>query len=169
MNVVVLIGRLTRDPELRYTNSQMPVCSATLAVDRPVSRNSQDGGNDRQADFIRITLFGKQAETFSRYLTKGRQVAVEGRIQTGSYQNQKGDTVYTTDVILNRFEFIGSKSDSQAGGSGYSASNYGGNSSAGGFDGYGSQQNTGAPQQAAPVQSGIPEGFEAIDDDDIPF
>ena len=85
MNVVVLIGRLTRDPELRYTNSQMPVCSATLAVDRPVSRNSQDGGNDRQADFIRITLFGKQAETFSRYLTKGRQVAVEGRIQTGSY------------------------------------------------------------------------------------
>lgn len=103
----------------------MPVCSATLAVDRPVSRNSQDGGNDRQADFIRITLFGKQAETFSRYLTKGRQVAVEGRIQTGSYQNQKGDTVYTTDVIVNRFEFIGSKSDSQAGGSGYSASNYG--------------------------------------------
>ena len=121
MNVVVLIGRLTRDPELRYTNSQMPVCSATLAVDRPVSRNSQDGGNDRQADFIRITLFGKQAETFSRYLTKGRQVAVEGRIQTGSYQNQKGDTVYTTDVIVNRFEFIGSKSDSQAGGSGYAA------------------------------------------------
>ena len=110
--------------------------------------------------FIRITLFGKQAETFSRYLTKGRQVAVEGRIQTGSYQNQKGDTVYTTDVIVNRFEFIGSKSDSQAGGSGYSASNYGGNSSGG---------NTGAPQQAAPVQSGIPEGFEAIDDDDIPF
>ena len=78
--------------------------------------------------FLRITLFGKQAETFSRYLTKGRQVAVEGRIQTGSYQNQKGDTVYTTDVIVNRFEFIGSKSDSQAGGSGYSASNYGGNS-----------------------------------------
>ncbi len=71
-------------------------------------------------------------------------------------------------MIVNRFEFIGSKSDSQAGGSGYSASNYGGNSS-GGFDGYGSQQNTGAPQQAAPVQSGIPEGFEAIDDDDIPF
>ena len=56
MNVVALIGRLTKDPELRYTNSQMPVCLATLAVDRPVSRNSQDGGNDRQADFIRITL-----------------------------------------------------------------------------------------------------------------
>ncbi len=109
MNVVALIGRLTRDPELRYTNSQMPVCLATLAVDRPVSRNSQDGGNDGQTDFIRITLFGKQAETFSRYLTKGRQVAVEGRIQTGSYQNQKGDTVYTTDIIVGRFYFVGNK------------------------------------------------------------
>lgn len=168
MNVVVLIGRLTRDPELRYTNSQMPVCSATLAVDRPMSRGSQDGGNDRQADFIRITLFGKQAETFSRYLTKGRQVAVEGRIQTGSYQNQKGDTVYTTDVIVNRFEFIGSRNDSQTGGA-YGAGNYGGSMNAGGFGGYGSQQNTDVPQQAAPVQPGIPEGFEAIDDDDIPF
>ena len=168
MNVVVLIGRLTRDPELRQTNSQMPVCSATLAVDRPVSRNSQDGGNDRQADFIRITLFGEQAETFSRYLTKGRQVAVEGRIQTGSYQNQKGDTVYTTDVIVNRFEFIGNRNDSQTG-SGYGAGNYGGSTNAGGYGGYGSQQNAGSPQQAVPVQPGIPEGFEAIDDDDIPF
>ena len=74
-----------------------------------MSRNSQDGGNDRQADFIRITLFGKQAETFSRHLTKGRQVAVEGRIQTGSYQNQKGDTVYTTDIIVGRFYFVGNK------------------------------------------------------------
>ena len=146
----------------------MPVCSATLAVDRPMSRNSQGGGNERQADFIRITLFGKQAETFSRYLTKGRQVAVEGRIQTGSYQNQKGDTVYTTDVIVNRFEFIGNRNDSQNG-SGYGAGNYGGNMNAEGFSGYGNQQNTGASQQAAPVQPGIPEGFEAIDDDDIPF
>ena len=159
MNIVVLIGRLTKDPELRYTNSQMPVCQATLAVNRPISKNSQSERNDRQADFIRITLFGKQAETFSRYLTKGRQVAVEGRIQTGSYQNQKGDTVYTTDVIVNRFEFIGNRNDSQTG-SGYGAGNYGG---------YGSQQNAGSPQQAAPVQPGIPEGFEAIDDDDIPF
>ena len=165
MNVVVLIGRLARDPELRYTNSQMPVCSATLAVDRPVTRG-QDGGNERQADFIRITLFGKQAETFSRYLIKGRQVAVEGRIQTGSYQNQKGDTVYTTDVIVNRFEFIGNKNDSQGGGS-YNAGGFGGNS--GGFGGYGGQQQGGGSYQASPAPAGIPEGFEAIDDDDIPF
>ena len=149
MNIAVLIGRLTKDPELRYTNSQMPVCQATLAVDRPVSRNSQDGGNDRQADFIRITLFGKRAETFSRYLTKGRQVAVEGRIQTGSYQNQKGDTVYTTNVIVNRFDFIGNGGNSQPVGE--------------------NQKNTAMSQQEGQIQPEIPEGFEAIDDDDIPF
>ena len=149
MNIAVLIGRLTKDPELRYTNSQMPVCQATLAVNRPMSRNSQSEGNNRQADFIRITLFGKQAETFSRYLTKGRQVAVEGRIQTGSYQNQKGDTVCTTNVIVNRFDFIGNGGNSQPVG--------------------GNQKNTVMSQQEGQIQPEIPEGFEAIDDDDIPF
>ena len=157
MNVVVLIGRLTRDPEIRYTNSQMPVCSATLAVDRPV--RNQDGSNDRQADFIRITLFGKQAETFSRYLTKGRQVAVEGRIQTGSYQNQKGDTVYTTDVIVNRFDFIGSKND---GGGMNNGMNNGFN------NGFNRPQGISDEGNQAGAPSGIPDGFEAIDDD-IPF
>lgn len=160
MNVVVLVGRLARDPEIRYTNSQMAVCTATLAVDRPVRSGDN---NERQADFIRITLFGKQAETFSKFLTKGRQVAVEGSIRTGSYQNQKGDTVYTTEVAVNRFDFIGSRNDAQGGG---------GNSfnRPQGFDGMG-----GAPAQAQPAggsgsfMSGIPEGFEAIDDDDIPF
>lgn len=150
MNVVVLIGRLVRDPEIRYTNSQMPVCTATLAVDRPV--RGQDGSNDRQADFIRITIFGKQAETFSRFMTKGRQVAVEGRIQTGSYQNQKGDTVYTTDVVVNRFEFIGNRGEGTGAGGGFSRPQ--------GVQDMGTQ--SGAPS------FGIPEGFEAIDDD-IPF
>ena len=151
MNVVVLVGRTARDPDLRYTNSQMAVCRTALAVDRP-PRQGQDG-NDRQADFINITLFGKQAETFQKYLTKGRQVAVEGRIQTGSYQNQKGDTVYTTDVIVNRFDFIGSRNDGNQGG-GFTRPQ--------GMD----------PAYSAPAQSvpsDIPEGFEAIDDDDIPF
>jgi single-strand DNA-binding protein len=150
MNVVVLVGRLVRDPEIRYTNSQMAVCTATLAVDRPPSRSDRENGNDRQADFIRITLFGKQAETFSRFLTKGRQVAVEGSIRTGSYQNQKGDTVYTTDVNVNRFDFVGSKNDNQ--GSTFNRPQ--------GADGMGAE-----PYSA----SDIPDGFEAIDDDDIPF
>ena len=84
MNVVVLIGRLTRDPELRYIpETQNAVCTFTLAVDRPMSR-------EKQADFIRITVFGRQAENCAKFITKGRQVAVEGRIQTGSYQNKNG-------------------------------------------------------------------------------
>ena len=103
MNSVVLIGRLTRDPELSYTpNTQTAVAHFSIAVDRP-RRNGEDAG----ADFIRITVFGKQAETCDRYLNKGRQVAVLGRIQTGSYKNREGVTVYTTDVIADRVEFLG--------------------------------------------------------------
>ncbi len=150
MNLVVLIGRLVRDPEIRYTNSQTPVCTATLAVDR--FTRGQDGNNERQADFIRITIFGKQAETFSRFLTKGRQVAVEGRIQTGSYQNQKGDTVYTTDVVVNRFDFIGNRGDNQSANGGFNRPQ--------GVSDMGTQSGT--------PSFGVPEGFEAIDDD-IPF
>lgn len=154
MNVVVLVGRLARDPEIRYTNSGMAVVSATIAVDRNLSREDRDAGK-QSADFIRLSIFGKQGETFAKYLTKGRQVAVEGRIQTGSYQNKNGDTVYTTDVVVNRFDFIGSRDDGQQGGG-----NFGG------------QQNFSRPQAApaqTPAPSQVPEGFEAIDDDDIPF
>jgi len=88
LNNVVLIGRLTRDPELRYIpESQNAVATFTLAVDRPFSK-------EKQADFIRITVFGKQAENCERYLAKGRLAAVQGRIQTGSYKNKEGVTVY---------------------------------------------------------------------------
>lgn len=102
MNNVVLIGRLTRDPELRYTSSQMGVCHFTIAVDRPRSQTKE-----QSADFLRITVFGKQAENCERYLAKGRQVGVLGRIQTGSYKNKEGQTVFTTDIIANSVEFLG--------------------------------------------------------------
>lgn len=100
MNNVVLIGRLTKDPELDYggQNSDIAVCRFTLAVDRPTQ--------DKAADFIRIVVFRKQAETAHQYLAKGRQCAVEGRIQTGSYKDREGKTVYTTDVVANRVEFL---------------------------------------------------------------
>lgn len=102
MNSVILIGRLTRDPELRYTNgSQMAIAKFSLAVDRPVRQ-----GEERKADFPRITVFGKQAENCEKYLAKGRMVCVQGRIQTGSYQDKDGKTVYTTDVIADRVEFL---------------------------------------------------------------
>ncbi len=104
MNSVILIGRLTRDPELVYTpGNQTVVTHFSIAVDRPTAQ-----GKERQADFIRITTFGKQAENCDRYLHKGKQVAVNGRIQTGSYKNKDGQTVYTTDVIANNVEFLGS-------------------------------------------------------------
>ena len=109
MNSVVLIGRLTRDPELSYTpNTQSAITRFTIAVDRPRRQ-----GEDQGADFIRITVWGKQAETCDRYLSKGRQVAVLGRIQTGSYKNREGVTVYTTGVVADRVEFLGSGNGGQ--------------------------------------------------------
>lgn len=104
MNTVQLIGNLTRDPELRYTGgSQTPVCRFTLAVNRLVN-------GEKKADFPQVVVFGKQAENCEKYLAKGRKVAVEGRIQTGSYEKENGDKVYTTDVVANRVEFLSSKS-----------------------------------------------------------
>jgi single-strand DNA-binding protein len=140
LNNVVLIGRLTRDPELRYIpESQNAVATFTLAVDRPFSK-------EKQADFIRITVFGKQAENCERYLAKGRLTAVQGRIQTGSYKNKEGVTVYTTDVIADRVEFLewGDRAGSEYG------------------FGLDNNQNKIAPE--------IPDGIQALDDDDdIPF
>ena len=101
MNVVIITGRITKDLEVRYTPSQMAVTSFTLAVDRPVKK-----GEDKQADFIRCTVFGKQAEMLEKWARKGNRIAIEGRIQTGSYQNKNGEKVYTTDVIANRVEII---------------------------------------------------------------
>lgn len=141
MNSVILIGRLTRDPELRYTpNSNTAIAHFTLAVDRP----PQQGQQDRQADFIRITVFGRQAETCSRYLNKGRQIAVHGRIQTGSYRNKDGQTVYTTDVVADRVEFLGSgNGGNNAGNGGYGGNNYGNANNYGGNNNYGGGYNGG--------------------------
>ena len=102
MNQVVLIGRLTKDPEVRYTSgSQMAVCTFTVAVDRPVKP-----GADKVTDFPRVTVFGKSAENCERFLAKGRLVGVQGRLQTGSYEDRNGSKVYTTDVVADRVEFL---------------------------------------------------------------
>ena len=106
MNHVVLIGRLVRDPEIRYSQGEKPMAVAkyTLAVDR---RYKKEG--EQTADFIRCIAFGKNAEFAEKYMTQGRKFAVEGSIQTGSYQNKDGQTVYTTDVIVNGQDFCDSK------------------------------------------------------------
>lgn len=103
MNLVLISGRLTKDPEVRYTTgTQMAVAVFTLAIDRGKDKN----GDDRGADFIPIKVFGKQAENCERYLAKGCRVAVQGKIQTGSYEGKNGQKVFTTDVIAQRVEFI---------------------------------------------------------------
>ena len=99
MNNVTLIGRLTKDPEIRQGNTA--VANFTLAIDRPVRQ-----GEEKKTDFPKIVAFGKTAENCERFLVKGRLVGVQGRIQTGSYKDRDGRTVYTTDVIADRVEFL---------------------------------------------------------------
>ena len=110
MNKVILIGRLTRGPELRYTQSNTAVCTFTLAVDKKLSREKREeaeAAGRPTADFPRIIVWGKMGENASRYLFKGSQCAIEGRIQTGSYDDREtGKTVYTTDIIAENVEFL---------------------------------------------------------------
>lgn len=106
MNVFIGIGRLTKDPEVRTTNEGMTVSRYTLAIDRI--------GKDKGADFISCVAFGKVGEFAEKYLHKGTKIAIEGRIQTGSYTNKNGDKVYTTDVIVSSHEFCERKADGSA-------------------------------------------------------
>ena len=112
MNKVILMGRLTRDPEVRYSQSntgdgQMAIARYTLAVDRRFNRNG-----DQSADFIGCVAFGRSAEFAEKYLKQGTKIAITGRIQTGSYTNKDGNKVYTTDVVVEEQEFAESKAAS---------------------------------------------------------
>ena len=106
MNKVFLIGRLSRDPELRHTANGTAVCQINVAISRPVAQ-----GKEPETDFINVTVWNKPAENVARYLSKGRQVAVEGRIQTRSYDNNEGKKTYVTEVIASNVEFLGSVND----------------------------------------------------------
>ncbi len=147
MNIVVLIGRLTRDPELRYTTSGIPVATFSLAVDKGLSREKKmemESKGQPTADFINIVVYGKQAENCANYLGKGRLTAVQGRIQTRSYDANDGTRRYVTEVIANRVEFI--EWGNSSSGSGYGSSYGGGDMDFPDID-----------------------GFDPIDDDNIPF
>lgn len=148
MNNVVLIGRLTRDPEVRYTSeTQMAVARFSVAIDRPTR-----SGGEKQTDFPNVVVFGRQAENCERFLRKGRLVGVQGRIQTGKYTNKDGVTVYTTEVVANNVEFLdwgdrGERNDRPA-----------------------SDRPAAAARSSSPKEDmGIPDGFSAIEDEDIPF
>ena len=111
MNKVILMGRLTRDPEVRYSQGESAITIAkyTLAVDRRFRRE----GSDQTADFIGCVAFGKQAEFAEKYFHQGTKIAITGRIQTGSYTNKDGQRVYTTDVVVEEQEFAESKAASE--------------------------------------------------------
>jgi len=108
MNKVVLIGRLVRDPELRYTGNNLPVATFSIAV----NRNFSNQAGEREADFINIVVWRKQAENCKNYLTQGSQVAIEGRIQTRNYDDQNGQRRYITEVVADNVEFLGSRNSS---------------------------------------------------------
>lgn len=112
MNVVILMGRLTRDPEVRYSQGaeSMAIARYTLAVDR--GYKAKEG--ETSADFISCVAFGKRAEFAEKYFRQGTKIAITGRIQTGSYTNKEGRKVYTTDVLVNTQEFAGSRNEAQA-------------------------------------------------------
>ena len=114
MNKVILIGRLTRDPDVRYSQGTEPMAIAryTLAVDR---RGRRDQNSDQTADFISCVAFGRNGEFAEKYLKQGTKIAVTGRIQTGSYTNKDGNKVYTTDVVVEDHEFVESKGSSDSG------------------------------------------------------
>ena len=139
MNKAILMGRLTRDPEIRYTSGEkvMAVASYTLAVER---RYKKDG--EATADFLRCTAFGKAAEVAEKYFYKGIRIIVIGRLQTGSYTNQEGQKVYTTDVIVEQQEFAESRKNNEV------------------------------PSEANPGTEADPEGFMDIPegmDEELPF
>ena len=108
MNLTIFIGRLTADPEVRYSQDGMCVAKFTLAVDRRIKKDGQP-----TADFIRCTAFGKGGEFAEKYLKKGTKIALEGHWQTGSYKNQEGVMIYTNDCIVDRLEFAESKKSEQ--------------------------------------------------------
>lgn len=109
MNSVSLIGRLTRDPELRYTQTGKAIARVTLAVNSPF----KDSNGERQTDFINCTIWGKQAENTANFLRKGSQAGVTGRITTGSYENAEKQRIYTTEVNVDSVQFLDSKPKEQ--------------------------------------------------------
>ena len=111
MNKVVLIGRLTRDPEVRYSNGEKPIAVARYSL--AVQRKFKNSEGKYEADFINCVAMGKNGEFAEKYLKKGTQILVEGHIQTCSYTNNDGNKVYTTEVMVEAHEFVGSKSDNK--------------------------------------------------------
>lgn len=159
MNKVILMGRLTRDPEVRYSQgaSQTSVARFSVAVDRRFKREGEP-----DADFFNCTAFGKQAEFIERYLHKGTKIVLCGRVQNDNYTNKDGQMVYSVRIMVDEIEFAESKNASGGGGDNYN--NGGSYNNGGGYNGGGGYN--------APAASGAGEGFMNIPDgieEELPF
>jgi single-strand DNA-binding protein len=169
LNRVILIGRLTKDPELRYTPAGVAVTQFTLAVDRPFSGGE---GREREADFIPVVTWRQLAETCANYLRKGRLTAVEGRIQVRNYENNEGKRVYVTEVIADNVRFLESNREGggqrEEGGGGYSS---GGNSGGGGISSNSGGNTGNRSNQSRNDNDPFKDDGRPIDisEDDLPF
>lgn len=161
MNSVILMGRLTRDPEVRVAQSGMSVATFTVAVDRAMTKEKKEQAERNgqpTADFIRCMAFGNTADAIGRFFTKGRKILLEGHIQTGKYENQQGQTVFTTDVIVGRFDFVDSQQTQQTQPQGNYQQNYR----------QPAPQPAPQPQQTR-MDDDLIDGFSYYNEDDIPF
>ncbi|MFB5269474.1 single-stranded DNA-binding protein [Paenibacillus enshidis] len=159
LNRVILIGRLTKDPELRYTPSGVAVTQFTLAVDRPFTSQ----GGEREADFIPVVTWRQLAETCANYLRKGRLTAVEGRIQVRNYENNEGKRVYVTEVVADNVRFLESNREggnSSGGGAMREEPSYGGGGRGNGNGNYTRNNQDPFSDDGKPID---------ISDDDLPF
>jgi single-strand DNA-binding protein len=168
INNVVLVGRMTRDAELRYTPSNQAVATFTLAV----NRNFKNQNGEREADFINCVIWRQQAENLANWAKKGTLIGVTGRIQTRNYENQQGQRVYVTEIVADSFQILESRAtrEGQSGGSyngGFNNNNSSfGGSSNGGFSSQPSQQTPNFGRDESPFGNSNPMD---ISDDDLPF
>ena len=171
MNRVVLVGRLTKDPDLRYTPNGVPVATFTLAVNRTFS--NQQG--EREADFINCVVWRKQAENTANYLKKGSLAGVEGRIQTGSYEGQDGKRVYTTEVVADSVQFLEPRNASGGGGDrGQQAAPYGNAPQSNNYNNNSNQYGSNQPSNQQNYTRMDDDPFASsgpieVSDDDLPF
>ena len=157
MNKVIITGRITKDPELKYTQNGLPNLRFTIACDRV----QRDASGNRQADFVTCVAFSQQADFISRFIKKGYMMLIEGRIQTGQFQGQDGQVRYTTDVIVERVENLQPRDNSQAQPSQPSQQNP--------YQGY-NNPSQGQPQQNNFAANDAPQRFDVnVDDNDLPF
>lgn len=167
INNVVLVGRMTRDAELRYTPSNQAVATFTLAV----NRNFKNQNGEREADFINCVIWRQQAENLANWAKKGTLIGVTGRIQTRNYENQQGQRVYVTEIVADSFQILESRAtrEGQSGGSyngGFNNNSSFGGSLNGGFSSQPSQQTPNFGRDESPFGNSNPMD---ISDDDLPF